>query len=59
MLSITDVAYASLQLEQNDLQASEATLKVPSLCPLNTVITGSTDTLGIAFTNLPDPTAYN
>ena len=59
MLSITDAAYASLLLEQNDFQASEATLKVPGLCPLNTVITGSTDNLGIALTNLPDPTACN
>ena len=59
MLSITDAAYASLLLEQNDFQASEATLKVLSLCPLNTVITGSSDTLGIALTNLPDPTACN
>jgi hypothetical protein len=59
MLSIADAAYDSLLLEQNDFQASEATLKVPGLCPLNTVITGSTDTLGIALTNLPDPTACN
>ena len=59
MPSIIDAAYASLLLEQNDFQASEATLKVPGLCPLNTVITGSSDTLGIALTNLPDPTACN
>ena len=45
--SITDVAYASLLLKQKDFQASAATLKVPGLCPLNTVITGSTDTLGM------------
>ena len=59
MLSITDAANASLLLEQNNFQASEATLKVLGLCPLNTVITGSTITLGIALTNLPDPTACN
>ena len=59
MISITDAAYASLLLEQNDFQASEATLKVLGLYPLNTVIAGSTDTLGIALTNLPDPTACN
>ena len=59
MLSITDAAYASLQLEQNDFQASEATLKVPGLYPLNTDITGSTDTLGSTLTNLPDSTACN
>ena len=40
-------------------QASEATLKVPDLCALDTTITGSTDTLSIALTNLPDPTACN
>ena len=59
MLSITDSAYASLLLDQNKFQASHATLKVPDICPLNTAITGSTDTLGIALTNLPEPTACN
>ena len=59
MLSITDSAYASLHLDQNKFQTSEATLKVPDLFPLNTTITGSTDTLGIALTNLPNPTACN
>ena len=29
------------------------------LCLLNTTITGSTDTLGIALTSLPDPAACN
>ena len=59
MLSITNAAYASLLLDQNTFQASEATLKVCNLCPLSTTITGSIDTLGIALTNLPDPTACN
>ena len=59
MLPITDSAYTSLLLDQNKFQASEAILKVPDLCPLNTTITGSTDTLGILLTNLPDPTACN
>ena len=51
MLSITDSAYASLVLDQNKCQASEGTLKVPDLSPLNKTITDSTDTLGIALTN--------
>ena len=55
MLSITDAAYASLLMDQNTFQASKATLKVSNLCPLSTIITGSTDTLGTALTNLPDP----
>ena len=59
MLSITDSAYASLLLDQNIFQASEATLKVPDLSSLNTTITGSTDTLGIALTNLPNLIACN
>ena len=59
MLTITDAAYASFLLDQNTFQASEATLKVSNLCPLNTIITGFTDTLGTALANLPDPTACN
>ena len=59
MLFITDSAYASLLLDQDKFQTSEATLKVPDLCSLNTTITGSTDTLGITLTSLPDPAACN
>ena len=59
MLSITVSAYASLLLNQNKFQAPEATVKVSDLCPLNTTITCSTDTLSIALTNLPNPTACN
>ena len=55
MLSITEAAYARFLLDQNSFQASEATLKVSNLCPLNTIITGSTDTLGTALTNLWQP----
>ena len=45
--------------DQFNFQASEATLKVTGLCSLSTIITGSTDTLGTALSDLPDPTVCN
>ena len=57
MLSNIDAAYASLLLDQNNFQASEATPKVPNLFPLNIAISSSTDTLNMALTNLPDQIA--
>ena len=59
MLTITDANYASMICNQFNFQASEATLKVTGLCPLNTIITGSTNTLDTALANLPGPTVCN
>ena len=59
MLTITDADYASLICDQYEFQASETTLKVTGLQPLSTIITRSTDTLGTALTDIPDPTGYN
>ena len=59
MLTITDADYAGMICNQFIFQASEAPLKVTGLCPLSTIITGSTDTLGTSLTNLPDPTVCN
>ena len=59
MITITDSDYASLICDQLEFQASETTLKVTGLQPLSTIITGSTDTLGTALTDIPDPTVCN
>lgn len=59
MLFITGAAYGTFLLDQNYFKVSEAILKVSELCPVNTSITGSTDTLVIALTNLSYPTACN
>ena len=59
MLTITDADYASMICDQFNFQASEATLKVTGLCSLSTIITGSTNTLGTALSDLPDPTVCN
>ena len=59
MLTITDADYASLICDQYEFQASETTLKVTGLQPLSTIITGSTNTLGTALTDIPDPTVCN
>ena len=56
MLTIPDADYASLICDQYEFQASVTTLRVTGLQPLRTIITGSTDTLGTALTNIPDPT---
>ena len=58
-LTITDTNYASLICDQFEFQASETTLKVTGLQPLSTIITGSTDTLGTALTDLLDLTVCN
>ena len=52
MVTVTDANYASLICDQSEFQASETTLKVTGLQPLSTIITGSTDTLGTALTDL-------
>ena len=59
MLTITDANYASLFCDQYEFQASETTLKVTGLQPLSTITAGSTDTLGTALTDIPDPTVCN
>ena len=58
-VTITDADYASKIWDQFNFQALEATLKVTGLSPLSTIITESTDTLGTALDDLPDPTVCN
>ena len=59
MLTITDADDASLICDQFEFQASETTLKVTGLHPLSTIITGSTNTLSTALTDIPDLTVCN
>ena len=54
MLTITDADYAGMIFNQFNFKASEAPLKVTGLCPLSTIITESTNTLGTALADLPD-----
>ena len=56
ILTITDTGYASLISDQCKFQAPEPTLKVTGLQLLSTIITGSTDNLGTALKEIPDPT---
>ena len=59
ILTITASGFASLICNQFEFQASETTLKVTGLCPLHAIITGSTDIIGTALTDIPDPTVCN
>ena len=54
LLSTTDVAYGSIPVHQKNYQTWELAIKIPHLCSLNTIVTSSIDTPGMALTNWTD-----
>ena len=56
MLSTSDAAYSGLFLDQNKFPAKETNLKANCICPLQTIISGSSSFLGNTLVNLSHST---